>query len=94
VQDAILGMFYGAAIGDSLGILTEFMKPSEAEFYYDEEREQCIFQPLPPPHPSAPTSPVCKLNICKSYLFFSVLWIRDPVLFDPWIRDEHPGSYF
>jgi hypothetical protein len=31
-------MFYGAAIGDSLGILTEFMKPSEAEFYYDEER--------------------------------------------------------
>ena len=36
-QDAILGMFYGAAIGDSLGILTEFMRPSEAEFYYDKE---------------------------------------------------------
>jgi ADP-ribosylglycohydrolase len=29
-------MFYGAAIGDSLGILTEFMRPSAAEFYYDQ----------------------------------------------------------
>jgi hypothetical protein len=31
-------MFYGSAIGDSLGILTEFMKPCEAEFYYDKGR--------------------------------------------------------
>jgi hypothetical protein len=44
-------MFYGAAIGDSLGILTEFMKPSEAEFYYDEERGHFS---TPPPH--LPTS--------------------------------------
>ncbi len=49
VQDAILGVFYGAAIGDSLGILTEFMKPSEAEFYYDEEREHFSISPPPPP---------------------------------------------
>jgi len=37
LKDAILGMFYGAVIGDSLGLLTDFMLPSEAEFHYDSE---------------------------------------------------------
>jgi len=35
LRDAILGMFYGAVIGDSLGLLTDFMSPSEAEFHYN-----------------------------------------------------------
>eukprot|EP00092_Neocalanus_flemingeri_P030178 GFUD01032756.1.p1 GENE.GFUD01032756.1~~GFUD01032756.1.p1 ORF type:complete len:578 (+),score=117.79 GFUD01032756.1:138-1871(+) len=37
LRDAILGMFYGAVIGDSLGLLTDFMSPSEAEFHYNNE---------------------------------------------------------
>lgn len=37
LKDAILGMFYGAVIGDSLGLLTDFMEQSEAEFHYDKE---------------------------------------------------------
>lgn len=32
LRDSILGLFYGAAIGDSLGLLTEGMSPDEAEF--------------------------------------------------------------
>jgi len=35
LKDAILGMFYGAVVGDSLGLLTDFMDQSEAEFHYD-----------------------------------------------------------
>jgi len=37
LRDAVLGMFYGAVIGDSLGLLTDFMTPSEAEFHYNSE---------------------------------------------------------
>ena len=33
-RDTILGMLYGAAIGDSLGFLTEKLSPDEAEFHY------------------------------------------------------------
>merc|ERR1719402_2076410 len=34
LRDSITGMFYGCIIGDSIGILTQFMSPTEAEFYY------------------------------------------------------------
>jgi len=34
LRDAITGMFYGSIVGDSLGILTQFMTPIEADFYY------------------------------------------------------------
>jgi len=37
LKDAILGMFYGAVIGDSLGLLTDFMLPCEADFHYNSE---------------------------------------------------------
>jgi len=37
LKDAILGMFYGAVIGDSLGLLTDFMPQTEAEFHYDQD---------------------------------------------------------
>ena len=33
-RDTILGMFYGATIGDSLGLLTQNLTPDEAEFHY------------------------------------------------------------
>ena len=31
----LLGLLYGAAVGDALGIATENMKPDECQFYYD-----------------------------------------------------------
>lgn len=34
LRDSILGLFYGAAIGDSLGVLTDGMTADEAEFHY------------------------------------------------------------
>ena len=34
LKDSLVGMFYGAAIGDSLGLLTERMTADEAEFHY------------------------------------------------------------
>ena len=34
-RDTILGMFYGASIGDSLGLLTQNLTPDEAEFHYN-----------------------------------------------------------
>lgn len=34
LRDAITGMFYGSIVGDSLGVLTQFMTPVEAKFYY------------------------------------------------------------
>lgn len=37
LKDAILGMFYGSVIGDSLGLLTDFMTPVESKFHYDAE---------------------------------------------------------
>lgn len=37
LKDAILGMFYGAILGDSIGLLTDFMTPDEASFHYDIE---------------------------------------------------------
>eukprot|EP00088_Acartia_fossae_P021303 TRINITY_DN22779_c0_g1_i1.p1 TRINITY_DN22779_c0_g1~~TRINITY_DN22779_c0_g1_i1.p1 ORF type:complete len:358 (-),score=53.46 TRINITY_DN22779_c0_g1_i1:25-1098(-) len=37
LKDALLGLFYGAAIGDALGVFTETMTPNQAEFYYDKD---------------------------------------------------------
>jgi ADP-ribosylglycohydrolase len=37
LKDGLLGMFYGAAIGDALGVFTESMSPSQAEFYYEKD---------------------------------------------------------
>ena len=37
LRDAILGLFYGAVIGDSLGILTEHMSAKEAAFHYNSQ---------------------------------------------------------
>ena len=34
LKDSLVGMFYGAALGDSLGLLTEGMTSDEAEFHY------------------------------------------------------------
>jgi len=37
LKDGLLGMFYGAAIGDALGVFAESMSPSQAEFYYEKD---------------------------------------------------------
>jgi len=37
LRDAVVGMFYGSVIGDSLGLLTDFMSQSEAEFHYNKD---------------------------------------------------------
>ena len=34
LKDSLVGMFYGAALGDSLGLLTDLMTSDEAEFHY------------------------------------------------------------
>ena len=34
LKDSLVGMFYGAAVGDSLGLLTDQMTSDEAEFHY------------------------------------------------------------
>ena len=34
LKDSLVGMFYGAAVGDSLGLLTDGMTEDEAEFHY------------------------------------------------------------
>ena len=34
LKDSLVGMFYGAALGDSLGLLTEGMTSDQAEFHY------------------------------------------------------------
>ena len=34
LKDSLVGMFYGAALGDSLGLLTDQMTGDEAEFHY------------------------------------------------------------
>ncbi|XP_076331546.1 uncharacterized protein LOC143236826 isoform X2 [Tachypleus tridentatus] len=37
LRDRILGLIYGAVIGDALGIATEWLTPDECEFYYNLE---------------------------------------------------------
>ncbi|CAN7983383.1 unnamed protein product [Ixodes pacificus] len=37
LTDRITGLLYGAAIGDALGVATEFMSVDECAFYYDRE---------------------------------------------------------
>ena len=34
LKDSLVGMLYGAALGDSLGLLTDQMTSDEAEFHY------------------------------------------------------------
>ncbi|XP_013396425.1 uncharacterized protein LOC106163399 [Lingula anatina] len=37
LRDRITGLLYGAAIGDAIGLATEFMPVQEAQFYYEPE---------------------------------------------------------
>ncbi|KFM77246.1 p53-induced protein with a death, partial [Stegodyphus mimosarum] len=37
LKDKVIGLIYGAVIGDALGIATEFLSQDECQFYYDEE---------------------------------------------------------
>ncbi|XP_068718826.1 uncharacterized protein [Montipora capricornis] len=39
--DKIVGCLYGAAIGDAIGLCTEFMMPDECRFHYDQESLCC-----------------------------------------------------
>ena len=39
--DKIVGCLYGAAIGDAIGLCTEFMMPDECRFHYDKESLCC-----------------------------------------------------
>lgn len=39
--DKIVGCLYGAAIGDAMGLCTEFMMPDECRFHYDKESLCC-----------------------------------------------------
>ena len=36
--DKIVGCLYGAAIGDAIGLCTEFMMPDECRFHYDKDK--------------------------------------------------------
>ena len=39
--DKIVGCLYGAAIGDAIGLCTDFMMPDECRFYYDKDTLLC-----------------------------------------------------
>ncbi|CAH3115337.1 unnamed protein product [Porites lobata] len=39
--DKIVGCLYGAAIGDAIGLCTDFMMPDECSFYYDKDTLLC-----------------------------------------------------
>lgn len=39
--DKIVGCLYGAAIGDAIGLCTDFMMPDECRFHYDKESLSC-----------------------------------------------------